>query len=339
MMKESDCQAYRLNRYLDDPVWQWGPEKKLEKSQIFVKLIVSMYLFKKRINCRKGMIVKISSNQLQAFYVLAREGNFTAAAKRIGLSQPAFSQRIAGLEDYFETTLFIRDKNETSLTAAGQKFLKYAETHKQLEDEIINELSDDSKRFLTGQIRIAGFSSVMRSLLLPALAKLMKQHQQLSIQTYTGELSELDHLFRTGRVDYLLFNKKIERSGVVSKFLGYEENVLVSHKNFRASEIYLDHDESDVTTSSYFRLLKRKPPQRKRYLDDVYGLLEGVKLGYGKAVIARHLIDDPRLIVENKKTVLKVPVYFVHHKANYYSQRHDEIATAITQYFSKQLSV
>ena len=62
------------------------------------------------------MIMKIPSQNLSAFYVLSQELNFTRAAKLIGLSQPAFSQRIMALEQFFETTLIIREKNNISLS-------------------------------------------------------------------------------------------------------------------------------------------------------------------------------------------------------------------------------
>jgi hypothetical protein len=66
----------------------------------------------------------------------------------------------------------------------------------------------------------------------------------------------------------------------------------VRSKGAKDLNIYLDHDERDATTSLYFDLLRRKHPQHKRYLDDVYGLLDGVKLGFGKAVLPLHLLKD-----------------------------------------------
>ena len=54
----------------------------------------------------------------------------------------------------------------------------------------------------------------------------------------------------------------------------------------------LDHDSRDATTNSYFKL---KPElaknEKRRSLDDVYGLIDGMKLGMGRAVLPLHLIE------------------------------------------------
>ena len=60
--------------------------------------------------------------------------------------------------------------------------------------------------------------------------------------------------------------------------LTHEENVLVKLKKAPDTEIYLDHDESDPTTKAYFFQNKGAfKPSNIRYLDDVYGLIDGVK--------------------------------------------------------------
>ena len=97
---------------------------------------------------------------------------------------------------------------------------------------------------------------------------------------------------------------------IESLLLGYEENVLVGSKEHPAKSIFLDHDEEDETTHAYFKLHKQAyKPKMVRYLDDVYGLIEGVKNGYGLAVLPRHLvIDDEDLKVIDGKKTLRAPV-------------------------------
>lgn len=137
--------------------------------------------------------MKIPSANLHAFYILSQEGNFTASAKKLGISQPAFSQRIASLENFLETTLFIREKSNISLTPNGQKLLAYCNKTVQIENELLESFNTEahSNSELKGEIRIGGFSSVMRSLLIPSLTSLLKNNPKLSIQTFTGELSEI----------------------------------------------------------------------------------------------------------------------------------------------------
>jgi hypothetical protein len=81
--------------------------------------------------------------------------------------------------------------------------------------------------------------------------------------------------------------------------------------------VYLDHDEHDTTTLDFFRLQSRKTPTLKRsYLGNIYGIIDGVRMGMGRAVVPVHLIEDMKDIeVVKGYASMKVPVYL-----NYYSQ-------------------
>jgi DNA-binding transcriptional LysR family regulator len=64
--------------------------------------------------------------QLVYFVAVAEEGQFTRAAERVAVAQPAVSAQIRRLERELGETLFHRDKRSTRLTVAGQAFLPHA---------------------------------------------------------------------------------------------------------------------------------------------------------------------------------------------------------------------
>ena len=66
--------------------------------------------------------------QLAYFVAVAEEHNFTRAAERIPIAQPAISQRIRRLEAELGEHLFVRDRRGARLTPAGQALLPHAPT-------------------------------------------------------------------------------------------------------------------------------------------------------------------------------------------------------------------
>src|SRR6266702_3192037 len=63
---------------------------------------------------------------LRYFVTVAEEQNFTRAAERLFVSQPALSKQIRSLEDGLRVRLFDREHRTIALTAAGQALLPAA---------------------------------------------------------------------------------------------------------------------------------------------------------------------------------------------------------------------
>ncbi len=62
---------------------------------------------------------------LEDFLTLAEERNFSRAAERRNVTQPAFGRRIRSLEQWVGTALFARTKTGTDLSPAGEQFRGY----------------------------------------------------------------------------------------------------------------------------------------------------------------------------------------------------------------------
>jgi DNA-binding transcriptional LysR family regulator len=65
---------------------------------------------------------------LVTFMEVAQTRHFGKAAENLYLTQSAVSARIKQLEEYFNSALFIRNRNSLQLTAAGEKLLPFATT-------------------------------------------------------------------------------------------------------------------------------------------------------------------------------------------------------------------
>ena len=65
-------------------------------------------------------------NQIRDLIAVSEAGSLRAAARRIGISQPAMSKSLAELEREFQAQLLTRTSRGVALTAAGRAFVARA---------------------------------------------------------------------------------------------------------------------------------------------------------------------------------------------------------------------
>jgi DNA-binding transcriptional LysR family regulator len=273
--------------------------------------------------------MKISNLNLSAFYQCAQTLNVSAAAAKLGLTQSALSQRLQALESDLETTLFIRDPKGLILTPEGHEFLRYAETTENLETEFLNSLKGSA---LGGSVRIAGFSSIMRSKIIPTLAPFLRENPAVKIDFQSHEVADLPQVLATSRADFVILDYGMKKKSIKEEVLFQEEYVVIESAKYKSpSDIYLDHGPQDNATEDYFRAQEKANFYRRSFMGDVYGIIQGVEEGLGRAVMSRHLVE------ENKKVkILKGfkkfqrPVTLHYYERAYYPKLHQMILEKLT---------
>ena len=283
----------------------------------------------------------LSSTHLDAFIAVARLGNFTKAAESLHVTQSALSQRILNLEEELGTTLFIRDRAGLKLTEAALQLVQYCQIKSHLEEEFLHSIQNAHQKTLKGLIRIGGFSSVTASILVPLLTEFSKKHPGVRFQVLTREFDDLFQLLKSGQIDYMILDDRLDRDELERVPLGKEQNFLTKKaKAPLEREIYLDHDEKDEVTLKYLKQFKMKSKEMERfYLDDIYGLLEGVKNGLGMAVLPKHLIKHERAIeILHEDQCLEIPVYLYFFTHPYYSKLHHEFLKTLEIDFKARLT-
>ncbi len=283
----------------------------------------------------------IPSHQLEAFVAVAETQHFTRAASRLHITQSALSQRIMNLEELLETSLIVRDPRKVRLTPAGDRLLRYARLKQSLEEETLEELLASQRRStgLRGTLRIGGFSTILRSKILPALQPLLKSNPDIQLELRVAELRDLPALLRSGEADLILTNERIDAEGIESILVFREENVLVESKNLAASRgnTVFDHDPEDKTTELFIKLQSKRflesaslSRPRRSYLDEIYSILDAVELGLGRAVVPRHLLRAGMKELPGQNA-LEIPVYLQRLVASYRPKVLEQAWNALTQ--------
>ncbi|MHA7847526.1 LysR family transcriptional regulator [Serratia sp. D1N4] len=125
--------------------------------------------------------MKRNLNDLISFMAVAREGSFTRAAAQLGVTQPALSQAITGLENRLKIRLLTRTTRSVSPTAAGERLLlaignRFDEIEAEL--DMLTELRDKP----AGTVRITCGPNVLHSLLLPKLSPLLRNYPDIKLE-------------------------------------------------------------------------------------------------------------------------------------------------------------
>jgi DNA-binding transcriptional LysR family regulator len=137
--------------------------------------------------------------QLEYFVAVAEEANFTRAAQRVHVAQPAVSAQIQRLERELGQPLLDRSRRAVRLTAAGEATLPYAKAALAAVADIrtaVDELTD----LVRGTVTIGTVTS--HSVDIPALlADFHADHPNIEITLSTDSSDALSDKVRTGRLD------------------------------------------------------------------------------------------------------------------------------------------
>ncbi len=117
---------------------------------------------------------------LRDFLAVAELGSFSRAARRLGVSQPTLTRRIAALEARFRTELFRRSSRGVQLTEAGESMLQPA---RQMQEEAaaVEIAVSGRDAALAGAVRVTATEGLGVAWLTPALAEWQAEHPAIEI--------------------------------------------------------------------------------------------------------------------------------------------------------------
>lgn len=146
---------------------------------------------------------KVSASQLRALIAIWETGNFSLAARRIGISQPSVHRAGRELEKLAGVPFFNTIRSGIELTQAAEHFargIKLAAAElQQAYDEITLSKGRDSTRITVGAMPLS------RTAILPeAIDALLDKNGGVQIRTVEGPYDELLRSLRYGDVDFLI---------------------------------------------------------------------------------------------------------------------------------------
>ncbi|MEP9348246.1 LysR family transcriptional regulator [Xanthobacter sp. KR7-225] len=117
---------------------------------------------------------------MQAFVTVVEAGSFSAAARRIGVGQPAISKTIAQLEERLQVRLLVRSTHSLAPTDAGVRFYERARSAIREAEEAELE-ARGAGAGLSGRLRVSAATTFARLLIVPRLPQFLARHPDIEI--------------------------------------------------------------------------------------------------------------------------------------------------------------
>ncbi len=145
----------------------------------------------------------LDPRRLLVLLAVARSGSLSAAARRLGVTQPAVAQQIRQLEREAGLALVVRRGRAVTLTDAARRLLPHLEAV----DARLTAAAQELRSLAggtTGAVRVASFPSGSATLVVHALDVLRTTHPGVTMMLVDAEPPEALNLLERGECDVAL---------------------------------------------------------------------------------------------------------------------------------------
>jgi DNA-binding transcriptional LysR family regulator len=258
-------------------------------------------------------------DQLRSFSILAAAGSFSAAARRLNLTQPAVSRQIRELEKRFGVRLIERAGRRARPTRAGEKLLEHMQ---RIEAAVADAMAIMApyREDGAGRVVLGTGATACIYLLPPILQDLRRRFPALQILVHTGNTPDIVRLIEDNVIDVGLVTAPVRSRSLALVGTIEDEQVAV----FPRSGLTLPKSVTPVALAELPLLLYEPGGHTRRVIDDWFareridakpvmelGSVEAIKelvhAGLGCAVLPRMAMakDRKRFIVRSLSPPLR----------------------------------
>ena len=277
-------------------------------------------------------------NQLKIFYTAVKEGNLSAAAELLFITQPAVTKSIQRLQEHYELKFIDYVGRKLVLTDAGQALYKIAENIFEMENYAEESIKDFKER-KRGHIRILASESFGDYYLPEVVIPFCKAHPlvQVSMNILPTELvveNTAGLKCDVGFISYAVRHEKLTVREVLE-----DELVIITSKrhplkgkhvlrpNDLEGQSMIMHEEGSAPRRAIDDFLQRhgitvKIPME---LTSNRAIKRAVEHGLGMALVSRKVaqeeIEQRRLVALSlADSTMKRKFFLIHHKDKYISE-------------------
>jgi DNA-binding transcriptional LysR family regulator len=159
-------------------------------------------------------------NRLQTFLTLCETCNYTKAAQKLNMTQPAVSQHIQYLENYYQVVLISGKGKNFSLTDEGRALQDYVRTLKASSERILpllHRIKNHTKPLNFGATLTIGEYTIP-----PILYQIFKEDPETNISMVVENTHILQEMLWDGKIDFALLEGHFNKNQFEYKLLSHE---------------------------------------------------------------------------------------------------------------------
>ena len=241
--------------------------------------------------------------RLQAFVAVVDHRSFSAAARALGISQPAVTRHVQEMERDTKVKLIDRGQGWLVLTDVGETAYRYARQIVALADNMEQELASASGA-VTGTVRVGG-SDIWSYVLPRLLGEFQRQHPRVAVKLAVRTSREIagmvqGHELGLGFISYPVVSEDLEvekvgtypflLAGPPDHPLAGQGRVLPRELNGVAFVQYQTELQTPLATTHYLAGLGIMP-NLVMELGRLEAIKEAVKAGFGLSLLPSFTIE------------------------------------------------
>ena len=271
--------------------------------------------------------------RLLSLLKIVETGSFTKASGQLGLSQPAVSQHIRQLEEYWNVKIFEHAHNRFTLTPEGELIVRYAQRMAALSNNLKQALKNEKEQIHSLTIGIT--HTAESSAIIEALAAYTNNLDRLNLKILTNTTDNLYTMLRTYELDFAFVEGKI--ADPAFRYLMLDTDCLVlavppTHRLAKQSMISIHQLKEE-------KLILRLPNSNTRNLftasletqglsiddfnvtmeiDSIASIKDLIRRGFGVSILARSACMDEikkeklvALSVENLSMMREINIVYL----------------------------
>jgi DNA-binding transcriptional LysR family regulator len=165
-------------------------------------------------------------SQLRAFIAVVEHNSFSSAARALGVSQPAVTMQVQGLESDVGATLLDRYYRKVELTEAGRTLLPFARDILSTLEEAQIAVDALSGR-VTGRLAMAASTTPGQYILPRLLGEFIRENPEVGIELAVHDTSDVVAMVEEGRADLGLTGAHLPGTRVGFEELGKDTLVMI----------------------------------------------------------------------------------------------------------------